>query len=65
MGQMLDQLRKHGTTSVHPTLLLFRPPPPSAVSALADFKSFPAATTPIPLTTSRLHQLHAIYPGQQ
>jgi len=62
---MLDQLRKHGAASVHPILLPFRPRPPNAVSALVDFKSFPAATTPIPLTTSRLNQLHAIFPGQQ
>jgi CheY-like chemotaxis protein len=29
---------------------------------LGDFKSFPTATTCIPLTNSRLHHLHAIFP---
>jgi hypothetical protein len=36
VGQMLDQLRKHGAARVHPALLPLPPPPPSAINFLSD-----------------------------
>jgi len=65
VGQMLDQLRKHGAARVHPALLPLPPPSPSSVSGLNEFKSFPATKPLIPPPVSRLRQHHAIFPGQQ
>jgi hypothetical protein len=62
--QMLDQLRKHGAARVHPAFLPLPLLPPSSVSKLGDFKSFPPKRPTIPQAISRLRPLHAIFPGQ-
>jgi hypothetical protein len=36
VGQILDQLRKHGAARVHPALLPLPQPPPSSVSVSGD-----------------------------
>jgi hypothetical protein len=59
---MVNQLRKHSAARVHPALLPLTPPPPSSVSKLGDFKSFPAKKPPIPQAISRLRPLRAIFP---
>jgi hypothetical protein len=56
VGQMLDQLGKHGAARVHPALLLLLLPPPSSVSGLNEFKSFPATKPLIPQPVSSLRQ---------
>src|SRR6202521_1338555 len=65
VGEMVNQLRKHGAARVHPALLPLPSPPPSSVSKLGNFKSFPAEEPPIPQAISRLCPLHTIFPGQQ
>jgi hypothetical protein len=65
VGKMLDQLRKHRAARVHPALWPCASLPPTPVSGLGDFKSFPVAKPLIPLGISCLRPLHAIFPGQQ
>ena len=62
-GRCSISCRNTVAVSAHFALLTARACRGQLFSVLNDFKLFPVATEPIPLTISRLGQPHVIYPG--